>query len=74
MKRNAQAESLIPELAEFADALEAFEREFGITHEIVTTYEIDATCPLCGRREIRATRDPNAPGAVMAVCAKCSER
>ena len=70
MKRNAAAEKLIPELADFADALAAFEAEFGVT----TTHEIDVTCPLCGARELRHSRNPNAPGAVMAVCARCSER
>lgn len=67
MKRNAAAEKLIPALADFADALAAFEREFGVTE----TRDVDVTCPLCGARELRATRDANAPGAVMAVCRKC---
>lgn len=34
--------------------------------------EIDVTCPLCGGREVRMSRDPNAPGAVMAVCSACA--
>lgn len=37
-----------------------------------TTYEQDVTCPLCGSRSIRHTRDPKAPGAVMGVCDKCT--
>jgi hypothetical protein len=40
----------------------------------LSTYEQDVTCPLCGQRELRHSRDPKAPAAVMAVCRRCSEQ
>jgi hypothetical protein len=50
MKRNPTAEALIPELAEFADALEEFERAYGLEPKV--THEQDQTCPMCGARQI----------------------
>ena len=70
MKRNPTVEALIPELAEFADALEEFERAYGLEPKV--TYEQDQTCPMCGTRQIACVTDPKAPSSIMAVCIKCS--
>ena len=37
-----------------------------------TTYEIDATCVRCGKREIFHTRDPKAPAELSVICTRCS--
>lgn len=67
-KRDLRIEAEFPFMAELGAALEEFYR---LDQRV--TREQDVTCPLCGQRELRHTRDASVPAAVMAVCSKCSE-
>lgn len=67
MHRSAAAETLIPELAELAQAIAA--------HEAETPHEYDCFCQRCGRRAgSRMATDATAPAErfFRVVCDRCS--